>query len=87
MTTRSTARRAEGQGIRVAFAGGGRIVFRLSGTGTAGATLRVYLEDYTDDPAALQQEPERALADMAAAAEELAQIRHHTGREAPDVTT
>jgi phosphoglucomutase len=43
--------RSEGQGIRIGFEGGARIVFRLSGTGTVGATLRVYLEDVETDPA------------------------------------
>ena len=49
-TTRSTARPPRKQGIRVLFEGGSRVVFRLSGTGTSGATLRVYIERYEDDP-------------------------------------
>ncbi|MBM9596394.1 alpha-D-glucose phosphate-specific phosphoglucomutase [Roseitranquillus sediminis] len=79
--------RAEGQGIRVGLDGGGRVVYRLSGTGTAGATVRVYLEDYTDDPAQVRTAPEEALAGVVAAAEEIAQIREHTGRTEPDVRT
>ena len=63
------------------------LVLRLSGTGTEGATLRVYLERYagTDQPHDL--DPETALAPVIAAAEELALIREHTGRDRPDVTT
>ncbi len=79
--------RAEGQGLRVRFSGGGRIVFRLSGTGTSGATLRVYLEDYTDDPARFGEDPQQALADMIAAADGLAEIAARTGRAEPDVRT
>ncbi|MBB1490249.1 alpha-D-glucose phosphate-specific phosphoglucomutase [Paracoccus sp. MC1854] len=75
------------QGIRVMFEDGSRVVLRLSGTGTEGATLRVYLERYagTDQPHDL--DPDRALAPVIVAAEELALIRAHTGRERPDVTT
>ncbi|WP_199533359.1 alpha-D-glucose phosphate-specific phosphoglucomutase [Rhodovulum sp. 12E13] len=79
--------RAEAQGLRVRFSGGGRIVFRLSGTGTSGATLRVYLEDYTDDPARFGEDPQVALAPMIAAADALAGIAARTGRTAPDVRT
>ena len=63
------------------------MVFRLSGTGTVGATLRVYLEDVETEAAALQRDPQEALADMIAAAEALAGIKGATGREAPDVIT
>jgi phosphoglucomutase len=79
--------RTEGQGIRVSFHGGARMVFRLSGTGTVGATLRVYLERYEPDPARLGLPVEEALAPVIAAAEELAGIREWTGREEPDVRT
>ncbi len=79
--------RSEGQGIRVAFAGGSRIVYRLSGTGTVGATLRVYLERYEPGPDGLDRSAEEALAPVAAAAEAIAGIRAFTGRDAPDVTT
>ncbi len=79
--------KASGQGIRLSLDGGGRIVFRLSGTGTQGATLRVYLERLETDPQAMDQDPATALAPIIAAAEEIAQIRHHTGRTAPDVIT
>ncbi|MHC0054496.1 alpha-D-glucose phosphate-specific phosphoglucomutase [Actibacterium sp. D379-3] len=79
--------RSEGQGIRIGFDGGARIVFRLSGTGTQGATLRVYLERYEVDPAQLQLDPQVALAPVIRAAEALAGIKAHSGRSAPDVIT
>ncbi|MEO0694216.1 MAG: alpha-D-glucose phosphate-specific phosphoglucomutase, partial [Pseudomonadota bacterium] len=79
--------RSEGQGLRVSFDGGARVVFRLSGTGTVGATLRVYLEDVESDPSAMHQDAQAALATVIAAAEEIAGIKAHTGRDAPDVTT
>jgi phosphoglucomutase len=75
------------QGIRILFEGGSRVVFRLSGTGTSGATLRVYLERYEPVGGDLDADTTAMLADIAAAAEELAGIRHHTGRDAPDVVT
>jgi len=79
--------RSEGQGIRVIFDNGSRIVYRLSGTGTVGATLRVYLESYQDDPAKLDAEAETALADVIATADQIAEITARTGRMAPDVKT
>ncbi|MBL3568877.1 alpha-D-glucose phosphate-specific phosphoglucomutase [Rhodovulum sulfidophilum] len=79
--------RSTGQGIRIHFEGGARIVYRLSGTGTVGATLRVYLEDYVNDPARLELPVEEVLADVIAAADEIAGIRARTGRSAPDVRT
>ena len=75
------------QGLRVMFDGGSRVVFRLSGTGTQGATLRVYLERFEPDPAKHGQETQAALADLILAAEELAGIRARTTRAAPDVIT
>jgi phosphoglucomutase len=75
------------QGIRIGFEGGSRIVFRLSGTGTQGATIRVYLERYEADPDLLAQETPDALADLIRAADEIAGIGRHTGRTAPDVVT
>ncbi|MEM9900613.1 MAG: alpha-D-glucose phosphate-specific phosphoglucomutase [Pseudomonadota bacterium] len=79
--------RAEGQGLRIAFEGGGRVVFRLSGTGTSGATLRVYLEEFTENAARFGEDPQKALAPIIAAAEALAEIAARTGRSAPDVRT
>jgi phosphoglucomutase len=73
------------QGIRVLFHGRSRVVFRLSGTGTSGATLRVYLERYSADQ--LDRETPEMLADIIAAADEIAGITQHTGRTDPDVVT
>ncbi|MGD8275925.1 MAG: alpha-D-glucose phosphate-specific phosphoglucomutase, partial [Thiohalocapsa sp.] len=78
---------ATGQGVRIGFDGGSRIVFRLSGTGTQGATLRVYIERYEPDPALHDQRVQEALAPLIVTARELAQIETRTGRSAPDVIT
>jgi phosphoglucomutase len=78
---------SEHQGIRVLFEGGSRVVFRLSGTGTSGATLRVYIERYEPDPAKHGIETQQALADLVAAADDIAGIRAHTGRAKPSVIT
>ena len=78
---------SERQGIRIGFRDGSRIVFRLSGTGTEGATLRVYLERYEPDPARQDLDTQDALSDLVAAAEAVAGIRQRTGREAPTVIT
>ncbi|MEO1541409.1 MAG: alpha-D-glucose phosphate-specific phosphoglucomutase [Pseudomonadota bacterium] len=75
------------QGIRISFDGGARVVLRLSGTGTVGATLRVYLEQYEADTAKHDQDPQAALAAVIAAAEIIAGIQAATGRDAPDVRT
>jgi phosphoglucomutase len=75
------------QGVRIAFAGGSRIVFRLSGTGTEGATLRVYLERYEADASRQNLDAQAALASLIDAAQHLAQIKARTGRNAPDVVT
>jgi phosphoglucomutase len=79
--------RSEGQGIRVNFVGGARAVFRLSGTGTVGATLRVYLEDLELDPARQNRDAQAALAGVIAAADAVAGIAERTGRTEPDVIT
>jgi phosphoglucomutase len=75
------------QGIRIGFTDGARIVYRLSGTGTKGATLRVYLERYEPDPAHHHQDTQVALQDLIALADQIGQIRHFTGRTAPTVIT
>ena len=75
------------QGIRILFTDGSRIVYRLSGTGTSGATLRVYIERYEPDPAKHDLETQDALADLIVLAESLAEIRRHTGRTEPSVIT
>jgi len=75
------------QGIRVLFAAGSRVVFRLSGTGTEGATLRVYLEACEGPAGDISCETADALAPLVAAAEQVAQIRRYTGMDAPSVIT
>ncbi len=80
----STARQ---QGIRIFFAENARAVFRLSGTGTVGATLRVYLERFVDDPARLAGDPQAVLAEVIEAAGAIAEIGARLGRDAPDVRT
>lgn len=78
---------ASKQGVRIVFEDGSRIVFRLSGTGTEGATLRVYLEKYEADTARQDIPTQTALAPLIAAARALARIEPHTGRAAPSVIT
>jgi len=75
------------QGVRILFADGSRIVLRLSGTGTQGATLRLYLERYVAGPEGLNHDPQEALAPVIRAAHLLAKIAAHTGRQVPDVIT
>ncbi|MGF1626921.1 MAG: alpha-D-glucose phosphate-specific phosphoglucomutase [Alphaproteobacteria bacterium] len=79
--------RADRQGIRILFDEDARAVLRLSGTGTEGATLRVYLERYEPDRSRHGLDPQHALAPVIAAAEALAGVRARTGRTAPDVVT
>ena len=75
------------QGVRILFEGGSRVVFRLSGTGTSGATLRVYIERYEPDASRHDLETQSALAELITAAESVADIRKRTGRDAPSVIT
>lgn len=75
------------QGVRLGFSDGSRMVFRLSGTGTQGATLRLYLESYEPDPRKQDRDPQAALADLIAIADEVAQIRSLTGMDKPTVIT
>jgi phosphoglucomutase len=78
---------SEHQGIRLHFEDGSRIVYRLSGTGTSGATLRVYIERFEPDPARQNQDNEEALAGLITLSRECARIAHYTGRQAPTVIT
>ncbi|MFN7008469.1 MAG: alpha-D-glucose phosphate-specific phosphoglucomutase [Allorhizobium sp.] len=78
---------SKNQGVRILFEGGSRVVFRLSGTGTSGATLRVYIERYEPDASRHDLETQAALADLIDAAETLADIRARTGRPTPSVIT
>jgi phosphoglucomutase len=75
------------QGVRVIFKGGSRFVVRLSGTGTEGATLRLYLERYVGGPAGLGEDPQAALAPIIRAAHDLCRIEEFTGRTSPNVIT
>ena len=79
--------RSENQGIRIGFTDGSRIVFRLSGTGTEGATLRVYLEAYEQDPQKQDRQTADVMQPLVKIATELAQIETHTGRNKPTVIT
>ena len=76
---------SEHQGIRINFDNGSRLVFRMSGTGSEGATIRLYIERYEDK--VLDGDPAEILADLVAIAESVAGIREHTGRDAPSVIT
>ena len=76
-----------GQGLRLLLDDGSRVVFRLSGTGTQGATLRLYLESYVPPSGNLQQDPQQALADLITAADQLAEIKRRTGMDQPTVIT
>jgi phosphoglucomutase len=78
---------SQNQGVRIGLTDGSRIVFRLSGTGTHGATLRVYLESYEPDIAKQSLDPQVALKDLISIADELAHIRELTGMEKPTVIT
>jgi phosphoglucomutase len=78
---------ANRQGVRIVMSDGSRIVFRLSGTGTEGATVRLYLERYEADPARHELDTQQALAGLASIAEELSQLRQRTSRAAPTVIT
>ncbi len=76
-----------GQGVRLIFDNGSRIIYRLSGTGTSGATLRVYIEQYEADKARHHADPQDALKSMIAFASNTAGIEAYTGRTAPTVIT
>ena len=78
---------SENQGIRIGFTDGSRIIYRLSGTGTVGATLRVYLESYQPDPDKQQRDTAEVMAPLVQLARALAEIEQRTGRSQPDVVT
>ena len=75
------------QGIRILFEGGSRVVFRLSGTGTSGATIRVYVERYEPNPSRHGIETQEALSDLIAIADEISELKKRTGRDKPTVIT
>ncbi|KAI3910363.1 hypothetical protein MKX01_034757 [Papaver californicum] len=75
------------QGIRYLFADGSRLVFRLSGTGSEGATIRLYIEQYEKDPSKIGRESHEALAPLVEVALKLSEMEKMTGRSAPTVIT
>jgi phosphoglucomutase len=75
------------QGIRILFTDGSRIIFRLSGTGTEGATIRIYLESYEPDVTQHHLDAQDALSELIAIALEVSDLRGLTGREQPTVIT
>ncbi len=77
----------KGQGLRILLEDGSRVMVRLSGTGTKGATIRVYLESYVPSSGDLNQDPQVALADMISTINELAEIKQRTGMDRPTVIT
>jgi phosphoglucomutase len=76
-----------GQGVRIIFTDGSRIVFRLSGTGTGGATLRIYLEKFEPDVSKHHLDAQEALATLISIALQISELRKRTGRERPTVIT
>lgn len=78
---------SKNQGMRIGFENGSRIVFRLSGTGTVGATLRIYLERFERDPNLHHLDAQQALAELIDLAEQLCEVKKRTGRDAPTVIT
>ncbi|OGS91445.1 MAG: alpha-D-glucose phosphate-specific phosphoglucomutase [Gallionellales bacterium GWA2_60_18] len=78
---------SSGQGIRILFVDGSRIVFRLSGTGTEGATLRIYLESFEPDTARHTLDAQEALATLISIALRISELRQRTGRDRPTVIT
>ena len=78
---------SKNQGMRIGFENGSRIVFRLSGTGTVGATLRIYIERFEADVTKHDQDAQEALSELIILAEQLCEVKKRTGRTEPDVTT
>lgn len=78
---------SKNQGLRIVFEDGARIIFRLSGTGTVGATLRIYVESHEADVARQHLDAQEALADLIRLAGEISQLAIRTGRQAPTVIT
>ncbi|KAJ8305873.1 hypothetical protein KUTeg_016418 [Tegillarca granosa] len=75
------------QGIRIIFEDGSRIIFRLSGTGSSGATIRMYIEGYESDPSTFAKDPQDVLKPLIQIALQISQLRELTGREQPTVIT
>ena len=75
------------QGLRLLFTDSSRIIFRLSGTGSQGATVRLYVDGYTSDPSVITKDAQIVLKPLVNLALELSQLKQHTGRDEPTVIT
>ncbi|KAJ3152135.1 Phosphoglucomutase-2 [Irineochytrium annulatum] len=75
------------QGVRFVFSDGSRIIFRLSGTGSQGATVRLYVEKYTNDPALFEADTQKGIKDLIDVALKISKLKEFTGREEPTVIT
>jgi len=75
------------QGLRIFFEGGGRLVYRLAGTGTSGATVRVYIEKLENDPEKLFGDTQLVLTPLIIAADQLVNLKHRLARSEPSVIT
>uniref|UniRef100_A0A671W896 Phosphoglucomutase 1 n=1 Tax=Sparus aurata TaxID=8175 RepID=A0A671W896_SPAAU len=78
---------SKNQGLRIIFSDGSRIIFRLSGTGSAGATIRLYIDSYEKDPKKIYQDPQVMLAPLVDIALKVSQLQEKTGRTGPTVIT
>uniref|UniRef100_A0A8C6QAC9 Phosphoglucomutase 1 n=1 Tax=Nothobranchius furzeri TaxID=105023 RepID=A0A8C6QAC9_NOTFU len=78
---------SKNQGLRIIFSDGSRIIFRLSGTGSAGATIRLYIDSYENDPQKIYQDPQVMLAPLVDIALKVSQLHERTGRSGPTVIT
>merc|ERR1712070_734899 len=78
---------ASGQGLRFVFSDGSRVIFRLSGTGSSGATIRMYIEQFSSDTSTHGMDAQDGLAALIATALEMSKLQEFTGREAPTVIT
>ncbi|KAE8293942.1 Phosphoglucomutase-1 [Larimichthys crocea] len=78
---------SKNQGLRIIFSDGSRIIFRLSGTGSAGATIRLYIDSYEKDPQKIYQDPQVMLAPLVDIALKVSQLQEKTGRTGPTVIT
>ncbi|MDX2503846.1 MAG: alpha-D-glucose phosphate-specific phosphoglucomutase, partial [Gammaproteobacteria bacterium] len=78
---------SEHQGIRIGYSNGSRMVFRLSGTGTSGATLRIYYESYETESDKMTQETQAALSELIDLSLEISQLEQLTGRTEATVIT
>uniref|UniRef100_A0AAX7U615 Phosphoglucomutase 1 n=1 Tax=Astatotilapia calliptera TaxID=8154 RepID=A0AAX7U615_ASTCA len=78
---------SKNQGLRIIFSDGSRVIFRLSGTGSAGATIRLYIDSYEKDAQKIYQDPQAILAPLVDIALKLSQLHERTGRTGPTVIT